>query len=53
MISLFVLASILLLAWLFGVWERDRRAAFMRDWLHVPFVAGVIVLLMALGLLLR
>jgi hypothetical protein len=53
MLSLFTLAALLLAAWLFGVWEREGRAAFMRDWLHVPFVAGVLVLLMALGLLVR
>jgi len=51
--SLFVLSLILLSLWLWGVWERDRRAAFMRQWLHLPFLAGVITLVMAIGSLFR
>ena len=51
--SLLILGNLLLLIWAFGVWARDGRAYFMRGWVHVPFVTGVIVLLMALGLVLR
>lgn len=53
MSSLLALAVLFLAVWLFGVWEREGRAAFMRDWLHVPFAGAVLVLLMALGLFLR
>ena len=48
-----ILGLLLLGAWLWGVWERDRRAYFMRDWVHVLFVASVIVLLMAVGAAIR
>jgi hypothetical protein len=51
--SLLILGNLLLLIWAFGVWARNGRAWFMRDWVHVPFAAGVIVLLMALGLAIR
>lgn len=53
MISLLSLGFLLLMLWIFGLWERDRRAYFMRSWVHVPFIAAVIVLLMALGAALR
>ena len=49
MIPLLVLAFLLLALWGWGVWERDARAAFMREWQHVPLLAGLLVLVMAIG----
>lgn len=51
--SLLILGIILLAVWGFGIWERERRAYFMRDWVHVPLLAAIVVLLMALGSALR
>ena len=48
MSALFILAFVLLATWLFGVWERDRRAAFMRDWVHVLLIAGLLILLLGI-----
>jgi hypothetical protein len=53
MISLLVLGVVLLAAWAFGIWERTGRARFMQPWVHVPLIAALIVLLMALGSALR
>lgn len=53
MISLLALAIALLAIWTWAQFERDRRAAFMRTWIHVPFVGGVMALVMALGLWIR
>lgn len=53
MLPLLILGVLLLALWGYGVWERDRRAQIMRDWVHVPLLAGIVVLLMALGAALR
>ena len=53
MTSLLALALVLLVIWTWAQFERDRRAAFMRTWIHVPFVGGVMALVMALGLWIR
>jgi len=53
MISLFVLALLLLTAWLWAVLQREGRASFMRDWVHVPFIGCVICVIMAVGLWIR
>lgn len=50
MTSLLVLATILIASWLWAVWQRDQRAAFMQQWLHVPLIGGLTCLVMALGL---
>ena len=52
MLSLSILGAVLLVAWVALVWERDRRLAIARDWVHVPLLGGVLALVMALGLLL-
>ena len=53
MTSLLILATVLFLVWAWALWERDRRAAFMRPWLHVPFVGAVTCVLMSIGLWIR
>jgi hypothetical protein len=53
MIPLAILGLILLAIWGFGIWWRDSRAAFMADWVHVPLVAAIVVLLMSVGLLIQ
>lgn len=53
MTSLLILASILLVGWLWSVWQRDRAAAWMAEWSYVPLVGAVTCVLMAIGLWLR
>lgn len=53
MTSLLILATFLLACWLWAVWQRDRAAAFMREWSYVPFLGALTCVLMALGLWLR
>ena len=53
MTSLLALALALLVIWTWAQFERDRRAAFMRSWIHVPFIGAVMALVMALGLWIR
>lgn len=53
MTSLLVLAVLLLAWWAWAVWERDGRASVMDQWLHVPFLAAVLSLVMAVGLWIR
>jgi hypothetical protein len=53
MTSLLILATVLLLAWLWALVERDRRAASIRTWLHVPLVGSITCYLMAIGLWIR
>lgn len=44
-----VLLLALLCLWGFGIWQRDRRAAFMREWLHVPLLAALAIFVLVLG----
>lgn len=53
MTSLLILASILVLAWLWATWKRDGAALFMREWSYVLLVAAVTCIVMAAGLWLR
>ncbi len=53
MTSLLVLAGILLAAWFWAIWQRDRGAAFMAEWNYVPLVGAVTCIVMALGLWIR
>lgn len=53
MTSLLILAIILLVLWLWGTWQRDGHASFMRDWAYVPLVASITCLFMAVGLWIR
>ncbi|MCW2927492.1 MAG: hypothetical protein JWM86_1460 [Thermoleophilia bacterium] len=53
MTSLLVLASLLLLAWLWSVWQRDGHARAMAEWSYVPLVAAVTCAVMAMGIWLR
>jgi hypothetical protein len=53
MVPLLVLGVLLLAAWAYAIWERDRHTAFMRDWIHLPLLAAITVLLMALGAAIR
>ncbi len=49
MIPLLILGTTLVACWGFGMLERDGRARFMSDWVHVPLLAAIIVFLMAAG----
>lgn len=53
MTSLLVLAGILLLAWLWAIWQRERGAAFMAEWNYVLLVGVATCVVMAIGLWLR
>ena len=53
MTSLLILAALLLTCWLWSVWQRERGAAFMREWSYVPLVGAVTCTLMAVGLWIR
>ena len=53
MTSLLILASILLLAWLWATWRRDGAAAGMREWSYALLVGAITCAVMALGLWLR
>jgi hypothetical protein len=48
MLPLLVLTLLFLSAWIFGVWERPRYAAFMAEWVHVLLAAAVILLIMTI-----
>lgn len=53
MTSLLVLATLLFVTWVWAAWQRDRGAAFMRDWSYVPLVGALMCALMAIGLWIR
>ena len=53
MLSLIALAVALVAFWAWALAERERRARFMRAWIHVPLVTATMALVMALGLWLR
>lgn len=50
---LLVLGIALLALWVVGLRGSAGAAAFMHSWRHVPLVAAVLVLLMALGAAIR
>ena len=53
MTSLLILAALLFLLWGWSVWQRDRHAAFMREWSYVPLGGAVTCVVMAIGIWLR
>ncbi len=53
MTSLLVLAAILVLGWLWSIWQREHGAAFMAEWGYVPLVGAAICVVMAVGLWIR
>lgn len=53
MTSLLVLTSLLLLGWLWSVWQRDGHASGMQTWSYVPLVGAVMCLVMAIGIWVR
>jgi len=53
MTSLLILASILLLTWLWATWQRERAAAGIREWSYALLVGAITCAVMAFGLWLR
>lgn len=53
MTSLIILATVLLALWIWGIWQRDRAAAFMREWSYVPLLGALTCMVMAIGLWIR
>lgn len=53
MISLFILAALLVTAWLWATWRRDGAARFMAGWSYALLVVAITCVVMALGLWLR
>lgn len=53
MTSLLILATVLLALWIWAIWQRDRAAAFMREWSYVPLLGAITCLVMAIGLWIR
>ncbi|MCB0880480.1 MAG: hypothetical protein KDC46_16040 [Thermoleophilia bacterium] len=53
MTSLLILAAILVVAWLWAMWQRDGAAGFMREWSYSLLVGAITCAVMALGIWLR
>lgn len=53
MTSLFILAALLIAAWLWATWKRADAASFMRDWSYVLLVVAGMCIVMALGIWVR
>lgn len=53
MTSLLILATLLVVAWLWAMWRRAGAAAAMAEWSYVLLLGAVTCVVMALGLWLR
>ncbi len=53
MFSLLILATVLLLVWLWATWKRESTAQFMAEWSYVLIVTSLMCFVMAIALKLR
>lgn len=53
MTSLLILATLLLIAWAWAVWQRSGSARAAAEWSYVLLVGAISCIVMAIGLWLR